>query len=1074
MNASAPPLAPGLERKRPSEDEDIAEIVHGILAVQARFAADQHRSLARGTHAKGICARAVFEVFDVRSRIADPRLASRLARGLFATPGRYPAIVRFANAEARLRPDGKPDVRALSFWIDVPPGVMGEEARRLDFSLNGRPTFPLNDAHAFAVFMRQQSAPGRLGTLKVLWSFSLRDLWTFFRTAALALGQQRGPIRPYQQLRYWSTVPFLHGATDAVKYSATPLAGNSAQPLGNGFDCLQDELVRHLTDDAEMGAFDFALQFLDADRMTRFGFRRSAPFWVENAVADWNESQAPFHIVGRLTLERGSQMPVEACERQYIDVTEHTLPEMRPIGSINRARWAAESASRRARLTGEVAIPPSVPLRRSWIGRITRAAAVVVIGVVAVWFVAAAVYARSAAANLPPPEHIDAVRYLRQGWGAGLDAPARQLYYYSPQGTSMQGIRYSWFVDLERPFARQRFAAPAHMRQLDFIVDPVPTPANPDQLPVGFARRYDPAAHDDVVDITCAACHTGQLNVRRHGRTLAVRIDGGQAMSAFTDMTAGSFQVDLAAALSSTFIDPPKFGRFAHKVLGRDDTWSNAFRLWRQVGAESGHLVWLATRGSSNPSLYPTQEGYGRTDALGRIANVVFGDHLDPSNYHVADAPVSYPYLWNIWKFDWVQYNASVSQPMARNIGEAMGVGAAFSLVDDYGRPIPAGQRYHTSIDFTNLERIESDLQTLTPPLWPEDVLGPIDRAKAARGKQLFNQYCVGCHGPHVAAEAVAHAVSPLRGAGDPLWLIRWKSTEDVGTDPREARNFLAHRLDLSGAGLEPGSVKEMLRRSLEEEQTRAAGVVPALQAAISQRIAAGAPDPSLDEWRTELDEARAEPGAIRQQTAELDDLDLRKVPLGTALTILGQIVRTRYYDDHGYSAAERACSDGFGTLDLPRAVLGYKPRPLGGVWATPPFLHNGSVPTLYDLLSPVSERPKRFYVGTRDFDPVKVGYATTPPPGGGGFWFDTTKPGNANTGHEFNKGYVPFDDSKPPEAQYQNGLIGPYLTPDQRDALIEYLKVRAEDEPVPAVPHVPPDCGGPGQASTAVAGGWR
>jgi hypothetical protein len=57
--------------------------------------------------------------------------------------------------------------------------------------------------------------------------------------------------------------------------------------------------------------------------------------------------------------------------------------------------------------------------------------------------------------------------------------------------------------------------------------------------------------------------------------------------------------------------------------------------------------------------------------------------------------------------------------------------------------------------------------------------------------------------------------------------------------------------------------------------------------------------------------------------------------------------------------------------------ILGYKFRPLTGIWATAPYLHNGSVPTLYDLLLPPSDRPTSFYVGTREFDPVKVGFKT-------------------------------------------------------------------------------------------------
>ena len=92
-----------------------------------------------------------------------------------------------------------------------------------------------------------------------------------------------------------------------------------------------------------------------------------------------------------------------------------------------------------------------------------------------------------------------------------------------------------------------------------------------------------------------------------------------------------------------------------------------------------GHVA----SGQNSPlrQLYPVHEGFGRTDALGRIGNTVFGDHLSAANYQVGDAPVSYPYLWNIWKFDWVQYNGSVSQPLARNVGEALGVGAIVPLM---------------------------------------------------------------------------------------------------------------------------------------------------------------------------------------------------------------------------------------------------------------------------------------------------------------------------------------------------------------------------------------------------------
>lgn len=139
-----------LERPLPTEADDIAAIERGILIIQARYAAEQHRPLGRGTHTKGVCIRGTFEVFDLAKTIADPALAARLAKGIYAKPGVYPATIRFANGASKVQPDSDHDVRAMSFAIDVPAGVLEPAATRLDFSMNNASTFPINDAHAFA------------------------------------------------------------------------------------------------------------------------------------------------------------------------------------------------------------------------------------------------------------------------------------------------------------------------------------------------------------------------------------------------------------------------------------------------------------------------------------------------------------------------------------------------------------------------------------------------------------------------------------------------------------------------------------------------------------------------------------------------------------------------------------------------------------------------------------------------------------------------------------------------------------------------------------------------------------
>ena len=75
-----------------------------------------------------------------------------------------------------------------------------------------------------------------------------------------------------------------------------------------------------------------------------------------------------------------------------------------------------------------------------------------------------------------------------------------------------------------------------------------------------------------------------------------------------------------------------------------------------------------------------------------------------------------------------------------------------------------------------------------------------------------------------------------------------------------------------------------------------------------------------------------------------------------------------------------------------------YEARPLNGIWATAPFLHNGSVPSLDALFHKVDERPTTFSVGTRQFDTKRIGMVDVP----GLPKFDTRLPGNSNVGHEF------------------------------------------------------------------------
>jgi len=333
------------ERDLAGDPARIDEITRCVLILQAKSAAQQNRPLGRGTHPKGVCVRANFEVFDVAAG-RDPLLGARLAKGIFARPGKYPAVVRFGNADPKVNSDFKPDVRSLSFSVDL-TGAPWAGVDRQDFSLQNAPPLPINDSRAFLAVMKVLTAsnPG-VGLL----SLPLPDKLKAFRAIFLAQMQSRQAIKPYQQLRYWSNVPFRHGPDDVVQYSATPSSENQANPLlKSNPKALQDELLRHVTEDAQVSSFDFGAQLLDAAHMTYWGKRYDAKFWTENASVRWKETEAPFHTMGRLTLVPHSQLTQPESDAVYFDVTGHSTSDSTPVGSINRARARGEAASRKAR-----------------------------------------------------------------------------------------------------------------------------------------------------------------------------------------------------------------------------------------------------------------------------------------------------------------------------------------------------------------------------------------------------------------------------------------------------------------------------------------------------------------------------------------------------------------------------------------------------------------------------------------------------------------------------------------------------------------------------------------------------
>lgn len=625
-----------------------------------------------------------------------------------------------------------------------------------------------------------------------------------------------------------------------------------------------------------------------------------------------------------------------------------------------------------------------------------------------------------------------------QGWCEQY----RQNYYRRPQGTTFFDIRYDWVANLERPVGRKPLMTRAYMESIGYIYDgaPVPTTDNPYDMPIGLTWHRDPQSGDRILDVTCAACHSSQFTYQG----TAIQIDGGSGGHALTSTDPSQFILYSVLSMMTTVINPAKFDRFAEKVLpevGPDDELEQRGKLSSAMWASIRKA--LVYGWNNPPSLYPTTEGYGRTDGLGRIVNTVFGDRLSHHNYRVGDAPVNYPHLWDIWQFDWVQWMGSVKQAMARNVNESLGVRATLELKDPE-------RMFESSALLSEMHCIETSLQHLKPPRWPEDIFGKVDMELATQGAGIFSEVCAKCHGPFKVAgspPAIENSHHPVlkpldtpcatchgpwghsdeedqNGAGmtwlqpataatsesdyrlqlkrNGYWKVLRTPIEYVGTDATSATNFINNTYDLS---------------ALKDTAAGKAVTAPP-EGPTDQRY--------IDDWE--------------------------HVPGAVGLRFIGGEVRFRNYTDWGlWNHQERKPTDqdavddlnAWGELDRPIAFMAYRPRPLEGIWATAPFLHNGSVPSIYELLLPADERTSEFYLGRKEYDPVNLGIRTEKFPGA--FKYDTTIKGNSNLGHEFDDGLC------------GNGVIGYQVkerpgfcrqfTEGERMALLEYLKIHSDGE---------------------------
>jgi len=254
--------------------------------------------------------------------IVEPGLPPELRVGIFGEPRTYRAWIRFSNQDATIQDDQDRDIRGMAIKLMGVPGEKLLAAQRdeqtQDFILISTNVFVTKDVAEFDALIKAM-----MGSLwqKIVF---FGTHWRVIRNLLLSLKRYANPL----QMRYWSTTPYLFGAT-AAKYSAIPhVTDDGPIPAHPDPDFLRLAMIRQLS--AGEALFDFTVQLQkDASSMP-----------IEDPGKAWKESASPFRRVATIRiLQQEFDSEAQRAFGENLSYTPwHSLPAHRPLGGINRAR----------------------------------------------------------------------------------------------------------------------------------------------------------------------------------------------------------------------------------------------------------------------------------------------------------------------------------------------------------------------------------------------------------------------------------------------------------------------------------------------------------------------------------------------------------------------------------------------------------------------------------------------------------------------------------------------------------------------------------------------------------------
>ena len=305
----------------PDEDKRFEYFTSVLTDIQTKAQA------GRALHAKGsLGAEAEFEV------LADVPADAR--HGMFETPKKYPALVRYSNGAPRKQSDKKPDVRGIAIKVI---GVAGEkvipgmaDAVTQDFLAIRTPATPVRDAEEFIKLIRAAQTPALL-PFKLIASLGFSRALQVIKGA---LGGFKMPTATLATTTYYTALPSQLGPF-AIQYVVRPHDKHVLAKKGE----LGEELAARLREAPVV--YDLCVKFFTDEKATP----------IEDASVEWTGELVP---VARLTLpkqdidsSRGKAI-TEYIERAAFDPW-HCRKDMKPLGNVMRARNHAYRASTQAR-----------------------------------------------------------------------------------------------------------------------------------------------------------------------------------------------------------------------------------------------------------------------------------------------------------------------------------------------------------------------------------------------------------------------------------------------------------------------------------------------------------------------------------------------------------------------------------------------------------------------------------------------------------------------------------------------------------------------------------------------------